>query len=186
MFQSVRRTTVQAITYAITILIVSCPCTIALAVPMVIVIASGVAVNRGVVFKSADGIEVAYETSHVVFDKTGTLTQRRHSVTREVYMTEEHGSAKSLLLGLIGVIRHPVSAAVAAHLKEQGVLTSAVSDQKTLAGKGVECTASSFRIRAGNSRWLKLSSDPSVQFTLAQGYTAFCFTIGDSLHEIVV
>src|SRR5437868_2433619 len=50
------------------------PCAIGLAVPMVIVIASGVAAERGVIFKSADSIEVAYKTSHVVFDKTGTLT----------------------------------------------------------------------------------------------------------------
>ncbi|KAK1147875.1 hypothetical protein N8T08_000389 [Aspergillus melleus] len=67
--------TVQAITYAITVLIVSCPCAIGLAVPMVIVIAGGVSAERGVVFKSADSIEVAHRTSHVVFDKTGTLTE---------------------------------------------------------------------------------------------------------------
>ncbi|KAH8695826.1 E1-E2 ATPase-domain-containing protein [Phaeosphaeriaceae sp. PMI808] len=67
--------TIQAITYAITVLIVSCPCTIDLAVPMVIVVATGVAAERGVIFKSADAIEISYKTTHVVFDKTGTLTQ---------------------------------------------------------------------------------------------------------------
>ncbi|KAK5715775.1 hypothetical protein LTS12_027790 [Elasticomyces elasticus] len=66
---------VQSITYAITVLIVSCPCAIGLAVPMVVVFASGIAAEKGVVFKSADSIEVAYKASHVVFDKTGTLTQ---------------------------------------------------------------------------------------------------------------
>lgn len=60
--QSGANATVQAITYAITVLIVSCPCAIGLAVPMVIVIVSGVAARRGVIFKSADGIEVAYIT----------------------------------------------------------------------------------------------------------------------------
>ena len=66
--------TVDAITYAITVLIVSCPCAIGLAVPMVVVITSGVAAESGVIFKSASAIEVAHKTSHVVFDKTGTLT----------------------------------------------------------------------------------------------------------------
>lgn len=55
-----------------TVLVVSRPCAIGLTAPMVIVIASGVAARRGVIFKSASGIEVAYKTSDVVFDKTGT------------------------------------------------------------------------------------------------------------------
>lgn len=50
---------VQSITYAITVLIVSCPCAIGLAVPMVVVFASGIAAEQGVVFKSADAIEVS-------------------------------------------------------------------------------------------------------------------------------
>lgn len=72
--QSGSEATIEAITYAITVLIVSCPCAIGLAVPMVIVIASGVAAKRGVVFKSSNSIEVAYKTTDVVFDKTGTST----------------------------------------------------------------------------------------------------------------
>lgn len=75
-----KRNCSQAITYAITVLIMSCSCVIGLAVPMVIVIASGVAARRGVIFKSADGVEVAYKTSHVVFDRTGTVTQGKPSV----------------------------------------------------------------------------------------------------------
>lgn len=104
--QSGAKATVQAIKYAITVLIVSCPCAISLAVPMVIVIASGVAAKRGVIFKSADDIEVAYKTSHFVFDKTGTLT-------RELYKTDDPESAKSLLLGLVSGIKHPISASIA-------------------------------------------------------------------------
>jgi Cu2+-exporting ATPase len=57
--QSGSEATIEAITYAITVLIVSCPCAIGLAVPMVIVVASGVAAKRGVVFKSAGSIEIA-------------------------------------------------------------------------------------------------------------------------------
>jgi len=182
--QSGAKATVRAITYAITVLVVSCPCAIGLAAPMAIVIASGVAARRGVIFKSADGIEVAYKTSHVVFDKTSTLTQGKPSVAREVYKTDDPESAKSLLLGLVSGIKHPISAAIAAHLNAQGVSASAVSDQKALTGKGVEGTASGFTIRAGNSHWLNVSSSPSVQSVLAQGYTAFCFTINDSLKAV--
>ena len=184
--QSGSAATIQAITYAITVLIVSCPCAIGLAVPMVIVIASGVAAERGVIFKSAEGLEVAYKTSHVVFDKTGTITGGKLSVGREWYADSEQKAAKSLLLGLVEGVKHPVSAAVATHLKAQGVSASAVSDPRALAGKGVEGTAkeSGSTLRAGNSRWLNLASDAVVQSVLAQGYTAFCFTIGGSVAAI--
>jgi Cu2+-exporting ATPase len=181
-----KEATIEAITYAIAVLIVSCPCAIGLAVPMVIVIASGVAAERGVIFKSADSIEVAYKTSHVVLDKTGTITEGKLAVCREWYAGDDQNATKSLLLGLIGSIKHPVSAAIATHLKAQGVSPSPVSEPKTLAGKGVEGVAkeSGSFLQAGNSRWLNLGSDPEVGSTLSQGYTAFCFTIAGSVAAV--
>jgi Cd2+-exporting ATPase len=151
---------------------------------MVIVIASGVAAERGVIFKSADSIEIAYKTSSVVFDKTGTLTQGKLAVKAEKYLGSSSESSTSLLLGLISGIKHPVSAAVATHLRTKGVLPTAVSDQKSLTGKGVECTAPGLVLRAGNSRWLNLTSDPYVQAILSQGHTAFCFTVNNSLAAV--
>jgi len=66
---------INAMTFAISVLIVSCPCAIGLAVPMVVVIAGGVAARHGLVFKTAETIDIGRKISHVVFDKTGTLTQ---------------------------------------------------------------------------------------------------------------
>ena len=171
----------QAITYAITVLIVSCPCAIGLAVPMVIVIASGVAAERGIIFKSADAIEVAYKSSHIVFDKTGTLTRGKLSVVVKDYVNVDK---IPLLLGLIESSRHPVSVSVAAHLKDAGVMASSVPEPKSLTGKGVETTLGGRRLRAGNSRWLNLSEHELVQPMLAQGYTVFCFTIDNTLQAI--
>ncbi|KAK4667778.1 uncharacterized protein QC764_0109650 [Podospora pseudoanserina] len=72
---SAREAIIEAVTYAITVLIVCCPCAISLAVPMVVVIATGVGAEHGVVFKSAESIEVAYQAKYVILDKTGTLTR---------------------------------------------------------------------------------------------------------------
>ncbi|TDZ16124.1 P-type cation-transporting ATPase [Colletotrichum orbiculare MAFF 240422] len=182
--QSASEATIQAVTYAITVLIVSCPCAIGLAVPMVVVIASGVAAERGVIFKSADSIEVAYKTTHVVFDKTGTLTQGRLAVVEEVYIAKDTSTAKSLLLGLIGGIKHPVSTAIAAHLQANGVNPTEVSDPRTLTGKGVEATCSGLQLRAGNSRWLGFSSDSRVEAVLGSGHTAFCFAVDGELAAV--
>ena len=171
----------QAITYAITVLIVSCPCAIGLAVPMVIVIASGVAAERGIIFKSADAIEAAFKSSHIVFDKTGTLTRGKLSVVVKDYVNVDK---IPLLLGLIESSRHPVSVSVAAHLKDAGVMASSVPEPRSLTGKGVETTLGGRRLRAGNSRWLNLSEHELVQPMLAQGYTVFCFTIDNTLQAI--
>lgn len=176
---------IQAITYAITVLIVSCPCAIGLAVPMVIVIGSGVAAERGVIIKAADPLELAYKASHVVLDKTGTLTQGRLTVAREMWLggQESLADSKSLLLSLLVSNKHPVSAAVATQLQSAGITPMAKAlDASTLTGKGVEAATSSGSIlRAGNSRWLGLGQDSRVQSILSEGHTTFCFTVDDTL-----
>jgi Cd2+-exporting ATPase len=185
--QSGSEATIQAITYAITVLIVSCPCAIGLAVPMVIVIATGVAAERGVIFKSAESIEIAYKTSQVVFDKTGTITEGKLTVIREWYSGSDQKDIQSLLLGLVSDIKHPVSSAVTAHLKGQSISPVPVSNPKIITGKGVEGTmkGTGFALQAGNCRWLNLAGHPVVDSVLSQGYTAFCFTIAGSVVAIL-
>ncbi|KAJ4385742.1 hypothetical protein N0V93_010172 [Gnomoniopsis smithogilvyi] len=178
---------IQAITFSITVLIVSCPCAIGLAVPMVIVIASGVAAERGVIIKDASTIEVAHKTNHVVFDKTGTLTEGRLTVTREVYFESEASVAQTqaLLLKLLASNKHPVSTALTSKLVESGVKpASEVHEIKALVGKGVEAvTSSGLILRAGNRWWLNVS-DADVESVSCEGYTTSCFTINDSLAAV--
>lgn len=174
---------IQAVTFAITVLIVSCPCAVGLAVPMVVVIASGVAAEQGVIIKSASTIEVAHKTSHVVLDKTGTLTEGCLTVARQVYIEDiwSREETQSLLLALLANNKHPVSAGVAAHLLENGVVSaSKVSQVQVLTGKGVEATASCCTLRAGNSRWLNLTTNGHVKPILSEGLTTLCFTINGS------
>lgn len=78
---------VKAITYAIATLIVSCPCAIGLAVPMVVLIAGGVAARYGIIFRDPQKLEIARNTTDVIFDKTGTLTTSYFSVISEQYGT---------------------------------------------------------------------------------------------------
>lgn len=130
------------------------------------------------VFKSAEAIEVAHRASHFVFDKTGTLTEGKLSVVAEYCLADE-GASLPLLLGLVAGSRHPVSVAVANHLRSKGITASALADVKSLTGRGMEATAGGQTLRAGNSRWLGVSADGVVERVLAQGYTAFCFTMDD-------
>ncbi|KAH7346212.1 Cu2+-exporting ATPase [Rhexocercosporidium sp. MPI-PUGE-AT-0058] len=178
---------VQAITYAISVLIVSCPCAIGLAVPMVVVIAGGVGARFGVVFKSAETIEIARKVSHVVFDKTGTLTMGELSVVAEEYLVEPGNvSAAALVLGLTINSKHPVSAAVAAHLMAQGFEPAVVDEVRSVTGSGMEgiWKKSHLRVKGGNSRWLAVQDNQYVSTLLSQGRTVFCVVLGQELIAI--
>lgn len=173
---------VQSITYAITVLIVSCPCAIGLAVPMVVVVASGIAAERGVIFKSADAIETAYKTSHVVLDKTGTLTQGQLTVVSEMDVMESPDL--SLLLGLVGENKHPVAVAVSSYLKRKDITLKSVNEVQNVTGKGIEGKSDGRVLRAGNSRWLAVSDDETVRKLLSQQHSVFCFSIDDKLAAV--
>ncbi|KAF2727045.1 heavy metal translocatin [Polyplosphaeria fusca] len=166
--QSGNQAAVHAITYAITVLIVSCPCAIGLAVPMVIVIASGVAAERGVIFKSATSIELAHKATDIVFDKTGTLTEGELSVVSEQHfgIPETLATNQALLLGLIGSNKHPISLAIATHLRSKNISPLPITNIQTIPSKGLQGTHSTSLLRAGSSTWLNLPPSPSPPSSL--------------------
>ena len=164
----------SAITYAISVLIVSCPCAIGLAVPMVMVIASGVAAKHGIVFKSASTIETGRQMNHVVFDKTGTLTYGQLSVVGEPVLLcseDEVPLAMSVALQLCTNSKHPVSAAIAAHLAQSNDNFTPVTDIKSVTGQGMTGVVNRKLAQLGNSRWLSSDNHPAVTSLLAKGLT---------------
>ena len=179
--QSATTTCIVAMTYAMSALIVSCPCAIGLAVPMVVVIAGGVAAKHGLIFKSAETIEIARNVSHVIFDKTGTLTQGKLSVAAEEYLTEEFDTLAPMILGLTANSKHPVSTAIAAHMKALHVQPSQVENVVSVAGSGVEATWNRKIIRAGNPHWLGFQDSPIVLKILSLGLTMFCVSMEGEL-----
>ncbi|KAH6670797.1 E1-E2 ATPase-domain-containing protein [Halenospora varia] len=179
--QSTTTTCIVAMTYAISALIVSCPCAIGLAVPMVVVIAGGVAAKYGLIFKTAETIEIARSISHVIFDKTGTLTQGKLSVVVEEYPTKESDLLRPMILGLTANSKHPVSTAIAASLKHLEVEPSRVENVVSIAGAGIEATFHKSTIRSGNPHWLGFETHPSVQKILSLGLTTFCVSRDNTL-----
>lgn len=177
---------VNSITYAIAVLIVSCPCALGLAIPMVVVIAGGVAAKHGVVFKSASMIEIARSVNHVVFDKTGTLTEGKMAVVKEEYINYAEKAASALILGMTSDIKHPVSVALARHMLEKGAQAGSihVHDLKTIPGKGLQCSWDGKTVCVGNSRWLSLEDDVRVKSLLANNLTALCVTVQGELIAI--
>ena len=182
--QSARSAILTAISYAISVLVVSCPCAIGLAVPMVIVIASGIGAKHGVVVKSAGALQVANHVTHVVFDKTGTLTENNLGVLVENYFLEPPSLTASLILGLTSKSRHPVASAVAKHVETMGFETAAIQHARTVVGKGIEGTFNDEVVRIGNSHWLGVENIAPVQCLLSQGLSVSCVTKGTSVLAI--
>jgi heavy metal translocating P-type ATPase len=174
---------ITAMTYAISVLIVSCPCAIGLAVPMVVVIAGGVGAKHGLIMKSAETIESGHKISHVIFDKTGTLTQGKLSVVAEECINETSDTTVPVILGLTSNSKHPVSAAVATYLKDKNsnVEPAHLESIVSIPGCGIEVTSHANSIRAGNPFWLGVEDYPAVHQLLQRGLTIFCITVNGQL-----
>lgn len=177
----------NAITYAVSVLIVSCPCAIGLAVPMVLVIAGGVAAKHGIIVKSPLAFETGRLMSHVVFDKTGTLTEGRLDIKHDQYPTRENNLAMSLALCLTKDSKHPVSAAIAKHLSKLNIASNTTLDAvESIAGKGMEGWMGGVRVRCGNTRWLNIDEHESVKPLLARGLTVCAITMGDRIEPVAI
>ncbi|KAF6227574.1 hypothetical protein HO173_012213 [Letharia columbiana] len=171
----------KAIPYAISVLVVCCPCAVAFAVPMVLVIASGVGAKHGVVFRSAEVMRAARGVTHVVFDKTGTLTQGCLSVVSDEYCSETQNLGAAIVVALTNQSDHPVSLAVSKHLKAAGVEPATVTHVTPVVGKGIEGTYDGRIVRIGNARWLGVEDQLPVRSLLSQNLTVLCATQGDRL-----
>ena len=81
----------HAMPYAVSVLVVSCPCAIGLAIPIVQVVAGNVAAKYGLVMRTPEVVTRARKVNHVVFDKTGTLTNIKLSVLDKHYCSKSPG-----------------------------------------------------------------------------------------------
>ncbi|KAI0092806.1 E1-E2 ATPase-domain-containing protein [Irpex rosettiformis] len=178
---------VRSLTYAVAVLAISCPCAIGLAVPMVVLVASGVAAKMGIIFREATTIESARSITHAVFDKTGTLTLGQLQVVKFQVLqdvvtltTGEHVRAESVALALASASKHPVARAVATYLSTE-TASAALIEIEEISGKGMQATLEGKLVQGGNAKWLDLDDSTVVSAVLAAGHTAFCVTYDNTL-----
>jgi len=133
---------------AITVLIITCPCALALAVPIVQVVAAGRLFRNGVMVRSGAALERLAGIDHAVFDKTGTLTE---GAPRPV----EDGFVDSASLALAGTLaaasRHPLSQAIA--IAAAGLPVARLTGIREVAGAGVEAVLEGQVVRLGKPQW---------------------------------
>ncbi|KAK5655106.1 hypothetical protein OQA88_6005 [Cercophora sp. LCS_1] len=164
----------DAITYAVAVLAVSCPCALGLAVPMVLVIGGGIAARRGVIIKSAECTSEARKITDAVFDKTGTLTESALEVVLAEYLDSDPTTAAAVAKALTASNNHPVSLAVAKYLSD--VKAASLSEVRSVPGFGVRATEHGALYQAGNPNWTKNSDHAVVKKAVTSGLTTLLIT----------
>jgi len=145
---------VTAVTFAITVIVITCPHALGLAIPTVATITSSLAAKNGILIRDMKGLEVARKLDYVVFDKTGTLTEGVFEVQNFEFMENIKTADKSLkwhksknllfkdyvralILSLEIRSSHPVARQVEIYLKKKDLLAFKVSEFKNHAGRGI-------------------------------------------------
>ena len=142
---------------AVTIMIVFCPCALALATPTSIMAAIGQATKYGVIIKSGEALEQMGKVDIIAFDKTGTLTHGNLAVSDIVVFGDEW--SKDDLLSYTAAVEsrseHPLGKAIVTYAREQEVVIQEVDDFYMIPGKGVGATINGKKILCGNTAYLK-------------------------------
>ncbi|KAK5330895.1 hypothetical protein LTR70_000217 [Exophiala xenobiotica] len=176
-----------AITYAITVLAVSCPCAIGLAVPLVLIIAGGVGARLGIIIKSSKVTESACRVTDVVFDKTGTLTTGELEV-QEMRVWDNAMISRDEMISLARALTkdndHPVSKAVHAAINRETAAAVVVADIESIPGSGIRGVYKNVPVKAGNPFWLGVEEHPAAAEFLRRGLTLFCLTVGSKLTAV--
>ncbi len=144
-----------ALTRAIAVLIIACPCALGLATPTAIIVGTGAGATRGIYVKNTEALEHARSVRIMVFDKTGTLTVGAPAVTD---VSSVHGSHHDVLAIAASVERlseHPLSSAIVAAAQNAGTIIPAATHFRATAGEGIEGTVEGEQILAGSSAFLR-------------------------------
>lgn len=182
----------EALTSAVAVLVISCPCALGLATPVAIMVGTGKGAEMDILFKSAEALENLRSVGTVVLDKTGTVTRGKPAVTDIVVATRADGSpamSEKALLKLAAALErsseHPLAEAIMAECEARGIVARMVEDFTAVPGRGVTAREGQNVIAAGNVRLMdelgvKVPAGLAEQFA-AEGKTPLFFAKNSEL-----
>ena len=142
-----------ALTNAISVLVISCPCALGLATPVAIMVGTGRGAGMGVLFKNAQALENLHKIDTVVLDKTGTLTEGKPAVTDILPKTCGELELLQVAAALEKQSEHPFAKAILERAAD--IPIPEVSDFETLPGRGVTAVVNGIRYHGGNSKLME-------------------------------
>lgn len=128
-----------ALERAVTVMVITCPHALGLAIPLVVAVSTSIAAKSGLLIRDRQAFERARNLQALIFDKTGTLTEGRFGVTDIVSLSgEENEKILSLAASLEASSEHPIAAGILESAREKGLETQSVEAFSSIPGKGVE------------------------------------------------
>ena len=178
-----------ALLNSVAVLIIACPCALGLATPMSIMVASGRGAMLGILFRSAEAIEVLREVTTLVVDKTGTLTEGKPALVSIQSIRESRTDTQllSLAASLEQGSEHPLAAAIVEGAKKHGASMSEVTVFDSVTGKGVTGLVDSSRVGLGNASMMELQGidvtpvQSQVNRLRSEGQTVMFVSVDDEL-----
>ncbi len=144
-----------ALTRAITVLVVSCPCALGLATPVAIMVASGTGARHGILFKNAAALEMAGRIRTVVFDKTGTITNGTPTLSDILPLGMTEDALLTLFASLEAKSEHPLAQAITKAASGRGLTLLEISDFMVHPGGGVSGQIEEKVLLGGNARFME-------------------------------
>ena len=146
----------EALLFAITVVVITCPDALGLATPTAIMVGTGLGAGRGILFKHAMGLEQAASLDTVVLDKTGTLTRGEPEV---VAVATTDGAGEDEVLRLVAAAEreseHPLASAIVKAAAERGLEPARAEAFEAVPGHGLIATVDGRRLAVGNARLLE-------------------------------
>ena len=185
-----------ALSHAVAVLVISCPCALGLATPTAIMVGTGLGASNGILVKSAEALEGAVRATVVVLDKTGTLTEGKPSVTDVLCAG---GISKDQLLEYAYALEqkseHPLAQAIVTYAQEQlgesAASTFDVQEFSQVAGGGLTAKVGEKRLVAGNARLMEQEGISTqelasqAQQLAEQAKTPLYFALEDKLLGVI-
>ena len=164
-----------ALTAAISVLVISCPCALGLATPVAIMVGTGRSAQMGVLFKNAEALENLHNVDTVVLDKTGTLTKGTPEVTDVLASGVSEDELLKIAASLETPSEHPFAKAIVK--RAEGILPYEICDFVTLPGRGVSAIIDGVKYYGGNSRLMEEQSifTPDLSLYTKNGKTPLFF-----------
>ena len=144
-----------ALSCAISVLVISCPCALGLATPVAIMVGTGKGAENGILIKSGEALEVTHNIQSMVLDKTGTITQGKPAVTDIHGVKTDSKELLKIAAAMEKKSEHPLAEAVLAKAEEEKISLPEASEFSAVAGMGIEAVIEGKKYYAGNLRLMK-------------------------------
>ncbi len=156
---------------AVTVMVISCPHALGLAVPLVVAVSTSIAAKRGFIVRNRAAFERAKDLDAVVFDKTGTLTKGEFGVTDIIAFSSSEEYVLTVAASLEKNSEHPIARGILREAKKRGIKTVKVYDFKTTPGKGVYGRINGDHFEILSPNYVKIPEDERIKKVLNERKT---------------